>query len=360
MMYKLRFEKRDSFSMYQRILVVIFSILLALLACAVMMWAMGYNPIAAYKKLFIGSFGTKYGISESILQAIPLMLCALGISISYKMSINNIGAEGQYTMGAFAATGIALFARDLPKETVLPMMFILGFIAGMIWAVIAVIPKAFWDVSEIIITLMFNYIAMLWVDHWVYGAWRDVKGSNLPFTETFPEYARLTTYFNTRVNSGLIVAIIAAILIYFFFSRTNLGYQIRVIGSCPKAAHYAGMNVKKNILFVMALSGGLAGLAGVTQVAGPVGLLTPKIAQGAGYTAIIIAYLSKFNPFVVLISSILFGGLLQGGYSIQLLNIPSQIVTMIQGAILLFVLGGEIFTRKKLTIRKIELEEGKA
>jgi len=347
---RIRFEKRDPLHPLVRMLIPIASILIALLACGLMMHFLGYNATGAYRKLFQGSFGTFKNLSESTLQAIPLMLCSLGVAITFKMSLNNIGAEGQYMIGAFAATGVALYCPWIPVPLVLPAAIVAGFLAGGLWAALAVAPKALWGVNETIITLMFNYIALLFVDFWLYGSWRNTAGTNLPYSNPLPSYALLKTLGHTRITSAIFIALVAAVLIYVFFKMTSRGYQARVIGASSQAARYAGMDIAKNIFLMMICSGGLAGLAGATQVTGPIGMLQTNMAHGTGYSAIIIAYICKFNPFVILVASLLFGGLIQGGYGMQLVNVPEQIVTIIQGMILFFVLAGEIFSRNRLVL----------
>ncbi len=349
---KIRFEKREKLKPLQRFMIPVGSVLLALLFCGIMMALMGHNPFIAYKKLFFGGFGNFRNLTESVMLAIPLMFCSLGVSISFKMSLNNIGAEGQYMMGAFGATLVALYCPWIPPPLVLPAMFLAGFLCGGLWSVIAVAPKALWGVNETIITLMFNYVALLFCDYFLYGPWRDAspQTTGLPYSSVFPAYARMSTLGNTRVTWALFIAVIAAIAIFLFFAKTTRGYQVRVIGANRRASEYAGMDIAKNIFLVMLFSGGLAALAGVSQVAGVVGRLQPNMAGGDGYAAITIAYLCKFNPLIVLIVSVLFGGLTQGGFSLQLMGIPVQIVTTIQGLILFFVLGGEIFARNRLLI----------
>jgi simple sugar transport system permease protein len=332
------------------------SLLISLIVCAILLLSLGFDPLNAYLRMVRGSFGSLSRISESLLQAIPLMFCALGVSVSFKMSLNNIGAEGQFMWGAFAATFVALYCPWIPRHLVIPAMFVAGFLAGGLWALLSVIPRAFWGVNETLITLMFNYIALLWVDYWLYGPWRDTAtdATNLPYSKPFPDHAVLTTIGSTRLTNALFVALVSAVIILLFFRTTVRGYQIRVIGASQKAARYAGMNIAANVLLVMLFSGGFAGLAGVAQVAGPIGRLQPAISGGSGYTAIVIAYLSKFNPLVVILVSVIFGGMSQGGFSIQIAKIPPQIVTVIQGLILFFVLGGEIFARNKLVFTRIK------
>ena len=350
--WSLRFEKRAAPAWYIRVLNPVVCILLAFVCCGVIVAAQGFAPLAVYSRLLKNAFGSSFSFLESILQAIPLIFCGLGVSIAFRMSLNNIGAEGQYAMGAFAATGVALFCPWLPDKLLLPGMILAGFAAGALWGVLSVLPRVTLGVSETIVTLMMNYIALLFVNYWCYGPWRDRTGNNMPYSPIIPDAAHFRTFGNTRLHTGLLLAVVMTVLVFLFYRYTTRGYQMRVIGSNPAAARYAGLKVKSNILLAMALSGGLAGLAGVTQIGGVVFRLEPDLPNGAGYTAIVIAYLSGFNPFVILLVSILFGGLTQGGFSLQIMGISSKIVTMIQGAILLFVLGGEIFIRNRLVLVK--------
>lgn len=347
-----RFDKREKTPTWLRIVMPVVCILLAFVICGIVLAVMGHDPIKSYSKMFTGALGNKANLSESILQSLPLMICGLGVAVSFKMNVNNIGAEGQFTMGAWAATAFACYIPGIPSSIMLPLCFVVAFLTGAIWGVIGVLPRAKWNVSETIITLMMNYIALRWLDFWCYGSWRDPAAANLPFCKPYPAFARLATFFG-RVNTSLIWAVVAAILIFLFYKYTSRGYQIRVIGINARAAKYAGLDVNKNIILVMAISGGLAGLAGLSYCAGTTGILKPEIANGTGYTAITIAYLSKFNPFVILLVSFLFGCLTQGGFSVQLLNVPVQIVTMMQGLILLCVLGGEIFIRNKVVVKRM-------
>lgn len=348
---KLLIQKRDNVTPIQRIENVVVCILLAMAFCAIFILGYGENPFLVYWKMLKTAFGSVRGLSNSIVYAIPLMLCSLGVSVAFKMGLNNIGAEGQYTMGAFAATGIALYCNFIPEKLTIPAMVLAAFVAGAIWGVIAIIPEAFWNVNETIITLMLNYVAILFVDYLCFGPWID-KDINLPVSKTIPDYAKMKSYFGTNINAGVIIAIVCAILIYLFFKYTVAGYQIKVISKNITAAHYAGLEVVKKILLVMLVSGGISGMAGFAQVSGQVYKLQTGIANNAGFTGIVIAYLSKFNPFVVLLVSIFFGGLTIGGYSVQTMGIPSQVVTMLQGAILIFVLGGELVGKYKVSVLK--------
>lgn len=349
---KIRFEKRLETPLTVKIIVPIVGVVLALLFCSLLLLAINHNPIDIYGMMFSGAFGSFYGLSETVVKAIPLILASLGVSMAFRMLLWNIGAEGQIYMGAFAASIVPMFFPNLPGYIMLPMMFIFAAIMGGIWCLIAAIPKALWNVNETIVTLMLNYIAINWVDYLVYGPWKDPEGFNFPLTKEFAKTSWLTSFGGTRVHSGIFIALIIAIILYFVIQKTRWGFEIKVIGESTKASQYAGMNIKKNILIVMFISGALAGIAGMGEVAGISHRLTHEISTDFGYTAIIIAWLSKLNPLMIVVVSFLFGGLLVGGYSVQMAGLSMSTALMIQGAILFFVLAGDFFTRYKVKIIK--------
>ena len=345
----IKVEKRAKVSKITFLIIPLVSIVLALLFGAIFLKVMGYSPVRIYILMYTGSFGSLYNFSETMVKAIPLMLTGLAVSLAFKMSLWNIGAEGQLYMGAFMAGGVALFFPELPWILMMTCMLVAGFIGGALWGLIPGILRAFVGVNETITTLMLNYVAILWVGYLVYGPWKE-PGGFMPFTMRFPDYATLPTMPGSRVHGGILFAIIIAIAFYIIFKRTTWGYQVGVIGESQKVARYAGMNIKKNILLVMLISGGIAGIAGMAEVSGIIGRLQYHISPGYGYTAIIVAWLSRLNPFVILIVAIFFGGLINGGYALQMVGLPYVMVSMLQGAILFFVLGGEIFTRYRIRL----------
>jgi simple sugar transport system permease protein len=270
------------------------------------------------------------------------------------MQLWNIGGEGQLYMGAFAATWAALSFPDVSAWVLLPLMVVASMVAGGLWALIAAILRAKWQVNEIIITLMLNYIGSLWVSYLVHGPWRDPAGRNFPLTAPFSPSALLPTFGDTRIHAGLLFAVVVMVLLFVVFRQSRWGYEIRVIGASEKAARYAGMNIKRNIYFVMLASGAFCGLAGMAEVSGIVGRLQPNISPGYGYTAIIVAWLSRMHPFAIGAVSLLFGALQVGGYFIQTFGVPATVSAMLQGAILFFVAGGEMFAQYRLIVTKRE------
>lgn len=345
------FEKRDDTSKTAMVLNPILSVILALLVGAVFLAVSGHNPLEIYSAMITGAFGSSYSLSETVVKATPLLLCGLAVSIAFRMQLWNIGAEGQFYMGAVAASWFALFHSTGSRFLDLSLMLLVAFLAGGLWGLLPAVPRALWKVNETITTLMLNYVAILFSNYLVYGPWKDPKGMNFPLTAIFPSSTLLPVLGNTRIHLGLIFGLVLAIILYIVLWHTKWGYEIRVIGESPVAARYAGMNIAKNILLVMALSGGLAGIAGMTEVSGITQRLQPNLSPGYGYSAIIVAWLARLNPFAIILVSFLFGGLMVGGYNMQTLGLPASVVSMLQGAILFFILGSEIFTRYSLKLK---------
>lgn len=348
----IKLEKRLKPSAAINYLNPVLSVLLALVFCAVFLAFTGRDPIEVYSAMFGGAFGSAYGLSETAVKAIPLALCALGIAVAFRMQLWNIGAEGQFYMGAFASSWLPLTFPELPAVIMLPVMLVMGMAGGAVWGFIPGFLRANWRVNEIITSLMLNYIGILWVSYLVYGPWKDPQGMNFPLTAQFPDAAMLPALAGSRVHIGVLFVIILAVIMAVVFSKSRWGYEIKVIGSSEQAARYAGMNIKSNIYLVMIVSGALCGLAGMTEVSGIVGKLQPGLSPGYGYTAIIVAWLAKLNPFAIILVSVLFGALQVGGYLVQTLGVPATVAAMLQGAILFFVVGGEVFTTYRIRFTK--------
>ncbi len=350
----IRFEKRLTPTVGMQIGVAVASIVLALLFGAIFLATTGYSPTLVYGKMIEGAFGSMYGFSETIVKMIPLLLCALGISVAFRMQLWNIGAEGQFYMGALATGAVALFGPDLPGLFLIPLLMVVAMIAGGLWGALAGYLKAKWNVNEILSTLMLNYIAMLLLSYFVYGPWRDPKGLNFPLTAPFSPEAMLPAIGATRIHLGLFIAYLVGLILWVLLSYSRWGYEIRVMGSSMKAAEYAGMDRFRTTILVMAISGGIAGLAGMTEVSGVIGKLQPGISAGYGYTAIIIAWLGKLHPAAITIVAFFFGALQVGGYWVQSAGVPATVAAMLQGAILFFVVGGEFLTRYEIQFGKGE------
>lgn len=330
------------------------SIILALLLCALFIAANGMNPVMVYEKMFRGAFGTTYGLTETMVKAIPLLLCGLGIAVAYRISVWNIGAEGQLTVGAMAATAVTIYFPNLSSFWSLSFMLLFGIAAGAFWGLLTAIPRTHFGVNELITSLMLNYVALLALDYVVFGPWKDPKGFNFPGSPMFTTAQSLPVLGSTRLHIGLLFGLFAVVIYYLMIRFTKWGYELRLIGANPIAAKYAGIPIKRHIIIVMLISGGLAGIAGMAEVSGVTHKLMQGISPGYGYTAIIVAWLAKLNPLGLIITSILFGGLIVGGYSVQTIGLPSSISEMLQGSILFFLIAGDMIHRFRIRRSRVQ------
>ena len=489
----LKIEKRLVESRVTKITVPLLSLLLALLLGSVLLLLVGANPWNTYVAMFSGALGGRYAFSETLLKATPIILCALGVSIAFRMLFWNIGAEGQLAMGGFAAAGIALYVPvrypNLPIGISIILAFLAAGLAGALWALIPALLKAYVHVNEIITTLMLNYVAVLWIEYLFYGPWKDPQGYGFPGSAQFvkgmwlgriheswifpavivlvlaivvglglslvmaqvnrrrillglgsgviamalgwlvapyaskaaivltaavtqgwlfpdgavqacavallwftpalvlamlalfrvsqdnrrAELAGVLAFAaalflgavaigqvvmmiillsGTRVHSGFLVGLGCAAFIWLVLGRTKWGYEIRVIGENPRAATYAGMNLARNIVLVAMLSGGLAGLAGLSEVLGVSHRLQTGLTVGYGYTAILVAWLANLNPWGILLWGILWAALLVGGDQIQItMGLPAAMAPSLQGLIVFCVLGGQFLITHRVRLK---------
>ncbi|HQE24005.1 MAG TPA: ABC transporter permease [Syntrophomonadaceae bacterium] len=351
-MNRLRLVRRNNESWLVKVAVPIASILLAILVGWIFLAVSGYEAAETYRRMIQGAFGSPYAVSETIVKAIPLALTGLAVSIAFRMKLWNIGAEGQLYMGAFAAGGVVLLLGDWPSLPLLTLMLVAGFAAGAIWGLIPGALRAIWNVNETITTLLLNYVAIFWVSYLVFGPWKDPNAMGFPLAPRFPETAYLPAIPGSRVHVGILIAVAVAIILYMVMRYTRWGFEVRVAGESPEAARYAGMNVARNILLVMLVSGGIAGMTGMIEVSGITHRLQQDISANYGYTGIIIAWLARLNPFAILLVAFLFGALLVGGFGVQTFGIPYAIVLMLQGAVLFFLLAGEIMLKYRVTMSR--------
>jgi len=351
---RIRIEKRLSSPRWLPAASLLVSLALAMLSIAIIFAALGVDPLVAFQRIFRGGFGSVYGLQETITKTIPLILAGVGLTLAFKGRMYNIGAEGQLLIGAIFATGVSRLFPDWPAFLLLPAMFLGGFVGGALWAAIPAVLKTRFRVDEVLTSLMLVYVANEAVKFLVYGPWRGSDTRGFPITDEFPAAAHIPTLLGTRIHyPTLLLAILLAILIYLLLTRTKLGYEIRVTGENPDASRYAGMDYQKIALLVMIISGGLAGLAGMGEVAGIHFRLRPPeaISPGYGFTAIIVAWLARLNPLAAILTAFLLGGLLVGGDAIQIaLNLPAATVQIFNGVILLFVIASELFNQYKLRL----------
>jgi simple sugar transport system permease protein len=324
---------------------------LAMLATGFLLFsALGKDPVAFFRVFFVEPVSSLYGLGELLLKATPLMLCALGLIPGYRANIWNIGAEGQFTIGAITGGGVGLFYGAQLGHWALPCMLLAGVVGGMSWAAIPALLRARFRTSEIFVSLMLVYIAQLLLSYLVHGPWRDPAGLNFPQTRPLPDNALLQPLLDgTRVNATFVLALVLAGCFWWFGSATAAGFRMRVGGLAPAAAAYAGISERNNIWLALLISGGAAGLAGISEVAGPIGMLQPVISPGYGFAAIIVVFVGRLHPLGVVLASLLMSSLYLGGESAQVeLQLPASVSGLFQGSLLFYLLAAELLITFRL------------
>lgn len=352
---RLRFDRRQSQSAAFQFAAPLLSLGLALAVVALFLVAAGVNPFLAYRDVLDEALGSLYAVTETLVQATPLIFTGLGVMLAFRMQLWNIGAEGQLYIGALGATAVALYSGFQSKPVMLTAMMLAAMASGGLWGAIPGALKARYRVNEVIITLLLNYIALGLLNYLVYGPWRDPKGFGFPITAEFSEAGKFATYFDSRLHTGFFLAIALGIVLWIFTEKTIWGYEIRVIGNNPRAAHYAGMSIQAKTIFVMFLSGAFAALAGFTQVAGITGRLQPNLSPGYGFTAVIVAWLARRSALGVLLVSFFFGVIYVGGDALKVTyKLPESFINIFQGMLLFFLLASEFFVNHKLSVVRTE------
>lgn len=338
------------------------AIIVALLLGAIILALVGSDPWKTYAHIADASFGSVGVFSDTMVKAIPLMLVGLACALAFRMKLWNIGAEGQFFLGAFGASAIVLIPvlpADAPRWLFILLMALAGMACGALWGFIPGFLKAKFKVNEVISTLMMNYIAIAWNNYFIYAVWSE---GGFQMSKMFPRNAWLPRladfagefkiFRGLTLHGGLVFGLIAAVVVWFIIYRSKWGYEIRLIGDNPRAAQYSGISITKNTVLVMMLSGALAGLAGMSEISGVVHRLQGTISPGYGFTGIIVAWLAKLNPFAVVLVSILFGALILAGREIQ----PSGVPKLIQGIILVCLISSDFLMRYRIYIKRTDKE----
>ena len=319
---------------------------LAFLVFAILLLAFGKNPIKAYMDIFSSTLGSAYGISEILVKMIPLTLTAVAVAVPSRIWLINVGGEGQLYIGALFATWGALTFNSLPTWILLPLVSVLGFIGGGLWASISGILRAKGWVSETISTLLLNYVAILLVNFFVFGPWKDPESANYPQTAEFVDAATLPAIGGTRVHMGFIFVLAALTLFYFVLSRTRWGLEMRAIGGNPEAARRSGIPVNGYITLLMFIGGGLAGLAGMIEVSAIQGRLRPSLSPGYGFIGFLISWMAGGNPLGIVAAAFLLAVVTAGGDILQMAHgLPGSAVNILNALILFVVLsrqGGKV------------------
>lgn len=339
----------------------------ALAVGAVMLIFLGANPFEAYGALVEGAFGSYNALADTLVKATPLLLVALGICIAFRGGVLNIGGEGQLVVGALASTLLGLSFPEAPGWLIITLALLLGFLAGAIWGAIPGFLKAYFNVNEILSTIMMNAIAVQGMNYLLREPMIDPV--QLQAASRIPQTARLVQAFDlprlvpTRLHLGTLIAVVAAVLVYIFLWRTVIGYRIRAVGLNPQASRYAGINVQRNIVLALLLSGAFAGLAGAIQVYGlHHRMFTDGSATGftgsAGFNGIVVALFGHLHPLGAIPASFLFGALIVGANKLQrVMQVPSAFITALNGLVVVFVVSSEYWRRRWARRRETEVIE---
>ncbi len=363
---------------------LLIALVAALLVSAVLLLTLNADPIKAYGSMFQGAFGSENAFAETLVKAIPLLFVGIGVCIAFRGGVTNIGGEGQLIAGAVVGTATALALSNSPSLISIIVSLIAGFLAGALYGGLAGFLKAYFGVNEILSTIMLNQIAFLLMNYVLNGPLLDpteVGTNHIPKTAKIAQGVQLPRlsivlpdavystlqglgyggnvelFAKTRLHFGLVLAIVLAFVVYMLLWRTTIGYRIRAVGQNERAARYAGINVKRQMMLAMFLAGGCAGLAGVVQVLGlQYRLQTDGSATGftanAGFNGIVAALFGGLNPIGVIPASIFFGGLLVGAQKMQRdMGIPAALITAINGLIVIFVVSSQLFVKRRIRTR---------
>ena len=366
---RLTFERRLSQPWWLSVAVPVGSLVVAFVIAGIVLLATGVHPLPTYRQLFNAGFIQTGALTQTLVSATPLAFTGLAAAAAFRMKLYNIGAEGQMYMGAIfgSAAGLFLGGRISSSATVIFAMVAAGIVGGALWGSIPGVLRAFFRTSEILTSLLLNYVAGLILTYLIFESqsyWRQTKGFNatvFPTGKELPDVAQWPTW-TIHVQGGVVIplgaliAVIIAVLLWLLYSRTRFGFEARVLGDSDRAARYSGVRVRRKILAVMAISGGIAGIGGASQVGDFAHALDgdqnglQKL--GYGYTGIVVAALARYNPFATLLVAFLIGGLENAGNTLQGPGFPAGLVGVLQGIILFCALGGEVLVRHRVRIHR--------
>lgn len=346
----LRLEARPAPSKFMQLATPVFAVIGTMVLGGILFAVLGKNPFEALKVIFIDPLLDWYSFTELLVKAAPLILIAIGLSFGFRAGIWNIGAEGQFIIGAIAGGSVGLAFYDTPGIWLLPLMALAGMLGGFAWAMIPAILKIRFNANEILVSLMLVYVATLLLSALVSGPLRDPDGFNFPESRLFHDSATLPIILSgTRVHVGILVALIVVLAGYILIELHVFGFQVKLSGSAPKAARFAGVNNKWIVVACLGISGGLAGLAGMFETSGPVGQLVPALPVGYGFTAIIVAFLGRLHPIGILFAGLVMALTYVGGENAQLfLQLPKSAIDIFRGLLLFFLLGMDILINYRI------------
>jgi ABC-type uncharacterized transport system permease subunit len=348
----IRLERRMSAPLAMRIAVPVAAVTTGLIAGAVAMTLGGHDPIDAYTSMWEGSLGSSDGLQATLIKACPLVLTGLGGATARRGGRWYIGGGGPRSIGATAATGIGLYAASLPGPVLLPVMMLAGSVAGGLWATIAAIPRALIGLNEIIVTLFLNYIAILAMEHMIFGPWADPKAFGFAYSRPLPDAAVLPVIPGSYVHIGIVIALLVAVTAWWLMERTPWGFSVRVAGGNPRTAEYLGLRISRRMIIVLAISGAIAGLAGAIELTGVTNRLQDGISVNYGYTGVLIAFLARGRLLGVIVAAFLFATLVVGSYALQTTGVAQPIATTIQALIIVFLLAGDAAVAFRLRVTR--------
>ncbi|MBI5520024.1 MAG: ABC transporter permease [Desulfovibrio sp.] len=348
-------RKREESLGWGVLVVYLGALALAFCVCALLLKMSGKPGFGGLAILFRGAFGQTYALLDGLVKAIPIFLCALGVALSFRMQVWNIGAEGQFALGAVGATWAALTFPGLPGVALMPLMLLCAMLAGAAWGAIPAALRLRLGVSEVISSLMLNYIGILLLEYLVFGVWKDPASFGFPMTAEFAsggQIARILPGVLGKLHWGLLACPVAGVAYWVLLSRTRLGFEIAAAGEGERVARYAQLPYGFLVFFVMGLGGALSGLAGSIETSATLGRLQPTIMVGYGYTAIVVAWLARLRPWAIAFTAYLLAAFRVGGEVMQLeLQVPAAFGPIMEGAILLCVLAGQFFLTYSVSLR---------
>ncbi len=346
----LRIEPRHEGSRAMALATPLLAVALTVTTGFLMFALMGYDPTLTLYHFFVSPVLSLYGLAELGIKATPLILIGVGLAIGFRAGVWNIGAEGQLTLGAICGGGLGLWLSNQEGAWILPAMCLAGILGGMAYAAIPALLKTRFGVNEILTSLMLTYVATLLLSYLVYGPWKDPDGYGFPESRMFTADQTLPVILDgTRLHLGALVALAVALAGWLVMSRTIVGFQVKVIGQAPQAARFAGFNRNRAIIYCFLAAGGLAGLAGLFEVAGPIGQLVPVISPGYGFTAIIVAFLGRLHPLGVVLAGLLMALSYLGGENAQIaVGLPQAVTGVFQGMLLFFLLACDLLVRYRI------------
>ena len=348
-----RLVPRQSHSRAMTWLTPIIALFFSLIVGCIMFWLLGHPPLKSLQAFFLAPISDIYGVSELLIKAAPLAMIAVGLAMGFRANVWNIGAEGQLTVGAIFGASLPIYFPESTSALMLPAMLILGVLGGMAWASIPAFLKTRMNTNEILTSLLLVYVAVLLLSTLVHGPWRDPAGFNFPESVIFQDVATIPTILSgTRLHGGTLIALTVVLLVWVLFSKTVAGFQVRVAGLAPSAARYTGVHFNRMVWYVLLGAGGLAGLAGTIEVAGPIGQLQPIISPGYGFSAIIVAFLGRLHPIGIIFASLVLALSYLGGESVQIkMGLPLGIAGVFQGMLLFFLLAFDVLVSYRIERR---------